>query len=256
MRAFSIFTLALLPQMSLGQKLSYFDSKIDFWGAAKPAGKESPLPQLSIPEGTVRSDAEKFPWKTYLDPKNKEFFKEGDYTPPEPFMEIARNPSDENIKNWFEFMKKKNELAKRLDERVREYLVKVGQGPIPMPSPDIQPRPQEGVDASAPLEAGRFKVRMYFESTCPHCRKMFGVLDRLQKVGVEVHALQIDRGELPDETNSVSVGFATEEEVKKHGINGVPFVVIADTKRKALLPPLQGFHEFDEVVRLLKSASR
>lgn len=31
-----------------------------------------------------------FQWNKYLSPNNDEFFKEGDYTPPAPFMEIAR----------------------------------------------------------------------------------------------------------------------------------------------------------------------
>lgn len=84
---------------------------------------------------------------------------------------------------------------------------------------------------------------------------MFGVLKRLHEEGVEVHALQIDRGPVPADEKIVPLGFATTEDVKKHGINGVPFLVIADKKRKALLPPIQGYHDFEDVVQLLKSAS-
>ncbi|MBX3032902.1 MAG: hypothetical protein KF865_03190 [Bdellovibrionaceae bacterium] len=239
----------LLPLAALAGDLSYFDSKIDFWGEKKTMAA-SPL----TVEKTEAPEGGKFPWKTYLDPKNREFFKEGDYTPPEPFMEIARNPSDENIKNWFEFMKKKNELARRLDERVREYLVKNAQAPAI--GPDVtDPEKKTPVPLPGPLDTARFKVRMYFESTCPHCRRMFGVLKRLQDEGVEVHALQIDRGPVPADEKIVPLGLATQEEIKKHGINGVPFLVIADTKRKALLPPIQGYHDFDEVISLLKNAS-
>jgi hypothetical protein len=85
---------------------------------------------------------------------------------------------------------------------------------------------------------------------------MFGVLKRLQDEGVEVHALQIDRGPVPADEKVVPIGVATQEEIKKHGINGVPFLVVADTKRKALLPPIQGYHDYEEVVSLLKSASQ
>lgn len=248
MRIYKFAFLLLLPIVATAGELSYFDSKIDFWGEKKDAvNKAATIEQPATADG-------KFPWKTYLDPKNKEFFKEGDYTPPEPFMEIARNPTDENIKQWFDFMKKKNELAQRLDVRVREYLVKNGQAQAAPPSAVVPER--RVAEPAAPLDPARFKVRMYFESTCPHCRRMFGVLKRLQDEGVEVHALQIDRGPVPEDEKVVPIAVATPEDIKKHGINGVPFLVIADTKRKALLPAIQGFHDFEEVMALLKSASR
>lgn len=185
------------------------------------------------------------------------FFKEGDYTPPEPFMEIARNPTDENIKNWFEFMQKKNELARRLDERVREYLAKNKKLPaFPQEAGSAVKPMQPKTLSQRPLDAARFKVRMYFESTCPHCKRMFSVLKRLQDEGVEVHALQIDRGPVPIEAKIVPLGYASAEEIKKHGINGVPFLLIADSKRKALLPPIQGYQKFEDVMSLLKGASQ
>ena len=59
-----------------------------------------------------------FKWSNYLDPKNDEFFKEGSYTPPKPFMELARNPSDKNIGNWIAYNKKKNALNQRLQLRM------------------------------------------------------------------------------------------------------------------------------------------
>lgn len=250
MKTFNLMLWLLMPLAALAGEVSFFDSKIDYWGENKKTNN-SPL----VVEKTETPQGGKFPWKTFLDPKNKEFFKEGDYTPPEPFMEIARNPSDENIKNWFEFMKKKNELARRLDERVREYLVKNGQPPSIQPDALASPS-KASLRAQGPLDPARFKVRMYFESTCPHCRRMFGVLKRLQDEGVEVHALQIDRGPVPADEKVVPIGVATQEEIKKHGINGVPFLVVADTKRKALLPPIQGYHDYEDVVSLLKSASQ
>lgn len=250
MKTFNFVLWLLMPLATFAGEVSFFDSKIDYWGENKKA-TNSPL----VVEKTETPEGGKFPWKTFLDPKNKEFFREGDYTPPEPFMEIARNPSDENIKNWFELMKKKNELARRLDERVKEYLVKNGQPPSIQPETLASPS-KVSSRAQGPLDPARFKVRMYFESTCPHCRRMFGVLKRLQDEGVEVHALQIDRGPVPADEKVVPIGVATQEEIKKHGINGVPFLVVADTKRKALLPPIQGYHDYEEVVSLLKSASQ
>lgn len=252
MKTFNLIFWLLMPFAALGGDLSYFDSKINYWGEKQSTNGPS---SLVVEKTENSSEGGKFPWKTYLDPKNKEFFREGDYTPPEPFMEIARNPTDENIKNWFEFMKKKNELARRLDDRVREYLVKNGQSPKTMTPETLASPSKAAARPQGPLDPSRFKVRMYFESTCPHCRKMFGVLKRLQDEGVEVHALQIDRGPVPADEKVVPIDEATKEEIKKHGINGVPFLVVADTKRKALLPPIQGYHDYEEVISLLKNAS-
>ncbi len=246
--------LGIIPSLAFAGQISFFDSNINFWDKSE---NKPLLPSQESPAPAESKDA-KFPWKNYLDPKNKEFFKEGDYTPPEPFMEIARNPSDENIKNWFEFMKRKNELARRLDERVREYLIKNGQKEVAVTIPQSRQPKLETTSkqaANIPFDAERFKVRMYFESTCPHCRRMFRVLKRLQEEGVEVHALQVDRGPVPEDEKIVPLGIATKAEIKKHGINGVPFIIVADTKTKSLLPPIQGYHDFEDVIQLLKSVS-
>ncbi len=254
-----IFSLILMfcfsAQVFAADKLQYFESKIDFWGE-KTNAPETKVATITPKE---KSD-EKFPWKTYLDPKNKEFFKEGDYTPPEPFMEVARNPSDENIKQWFELMAKKNDLQTRLQARMQEYMVKNGslKDPNPTvseatPKPPVLPSKKEPDVAVDPT---RFKVRMYFESTCPHCRRMFGVLKQLQASGFVVEALQVDRGVVPDEEKIVSIARADPTDLKKHNISGVPFLLVADSKRKALLPAIQGYHSLEEILRMLKAASR
>lgn len=242
--------LLLLSSFVHAEKLEYFDSKIDFWGD-KPGAKDTPKVQTSPAD---KQDS-KFPWKTFLDPKNKEFFKEGDYTPPEPFMEVARNPTDDNIKQWFELMKKKNELQTKLQERMAEYLAKNGEVKVPpnVATPvAISPKAKE---QNVVLDPSRFRLRMYFESTCPHCRRMFQVLKELQDGGFHVEALQVDSGPVPDAEKVVPISRADRNDLKKHGIKGVPFLLIADTKRKALLPAIEGYHDFDEILRLLKAVN-
>ena len=248
-----LLALVSLISISNASEIQYFDQKIDYWNDKSTTDKPE------IPSPLLNEKAEgKFPWQTYLDPKNKEFFKEGDYTPPEPFMEIARNPSDENIKQWFEFMKKKNELSSRLQTRMQEYLAKNGEDHAPASPTELAVRevlPKKQV-SSAPLDASRFRVRMYFESTCPHCRRMFGTLEKLQSAGIQVEALQVDSGPVPEAEKVVPISHADPSDLKKHKINGVPFLLIADTKRKALLPSVEGYHDFDEVMGLLKAASQ
>ena len=238
--------LLLLVSVARAGELHYFDTKIDFWGKGEESVK------TEIREPTV---PEKFPWKTYLDPKNKEFFREGDYTPPEPFMEVARNPSDENLKSWFEFMNRKNELARRLDSRMQEYLAKNDAGLAAQVGAHVASAEVKVVSSQGPLDPARFHLRMYFSSTCPHCRKMFGVLKRLHDNGFEVEALQVDDEPVPEAEKIVPISRATPEELKKHKVQGVPYLLIADTKRQALLPPIEGFHEYEEVLALIKSAN-
>ncbi len=252
MEILKIIFVLFSSSFSQAGTIQYFDSKIDFWNE-KPSSKETSATPSNV---TEKSDG-KFPWKTYQDPKNKEFFKEGDYTPPEPFMEIARNPTDDNIKQWFELMKTKNELQANLQLRMQEYMAKNGEMnsiPVKEPQPRV-PLPQKTKSSTAPLDTTRFRVRMYFESTCPHCKRMFGVLKRLQDNGYEVEALQVDGGPVPSSEKIVPIGKAEPDDLKKHGIKGVPYLLIADTKRKALLPAIEGYHDFGEVMQLLKAAN-
>ena len=240
----------LLSSFAQADNLEYFDSKIDFWGD-KQVPRDASKKEPSL---TDKQDG-KFPWKTFLDPKNKEFFKEGDYTPPEPFMEVARNPTDVNIKQWFELMKKKNDLQTKLQERMAEYLAKNGGVNIPTnitAAPPVQPKVKK---QNIAFDTSRFRLRMYFESTCPHCRRMFQVLKKLQEDGFHVEALQVDGGPVPEAEKIVPISRADPSDLKKHGIKGVPFILIADTKRKALLPAIEGYHDFDEIRRLLKAAN-
>lgn len=242
--------LLLLSSFAHAEKLEYFESKIDFWGD-KPGAKDNPKAQVSP---TDKQDG-KFPWKTFLDPKNKEFFKEGDYTPPEPFMEVARNPTDDNIKQWFELMKKKNELQTKLQDRMAEYMAKNGELKIPANIATATPAPPKVKEQNVALDPSRFRLRMYFESTCPHCRRMFQVLKKLQDGGFHVEALQVDSGPVPDAEKVVPISRADPNDLKKHGIKGVPFLLIADTNRKALLPAIEGYHDFEEILRLLKAVN-
>lgn len=233
------------------KELQYFDAKIDFWNEG---AKSKPVPE-TVPLKKVEEKSD-FAWKTYLDPNNKEFFREGDYTPPEPFMEVARNPTDENIKNWFDLMAKKNELSARLEARMREYMAKNSVGEPQILSAEITGQRRPPRKKQTPVDPSRFKVRMYFESTCPHCRRMFAVLERLQAEQIQVEVVQIDSGPLPEDGKRLPRASFDRADLKKHNISGVPFLLIADLKRKALLPSVQGYHDFGEVMELLRSASQ
>ncbi len=195
----------------------------------------------------------KFDWKKHLDEKNDDFFREGEYVPPAPFMEVARNPSDENIRFWLSYLDKKNTLAERLRSRIAEYSLKnaspkfhtlAGQVTAQLPQTQGQ------------LDPARFRIRMYFESTCPHCKRMMGTLRALQDEGIFIEALQIDGAQLSESAFPVATARADPEDVKKQGISSVPFTLIADLKTKTVLKPITGFKTASEMKDILRQLAR
>lgn len=249
---FEVLMALLVSTSAANASMSFFDSRIDYWNReAKGPVAETPKTEGAKPENG-------FPWKSYLDPKNKEFFKEGDYTPPEPFMEVARSPTDENLKSWFEFMQKKNDLARRLDQRMREYMTKNGMTPdLAAESPKMSSA--SSAETNSPVirvDPKRFRFRMYFDSQCPHCHDMFEVLARLKRDGFSVEALQVDRGPLPPEERIIHVFPSSIEELKARGGKGFPYLEIADTTRQGILPAVEGFHDYAEIKKLLSEAAK
>lgn len=201
----------------------YFNKGLDYWGESKATAKEVVAKEQK---------KEAFPWDKYLDPGNKEFFKEGDYVPPEPFLELIRNPSDYNIKMWFQYQDKKNELSSRLEAKMKDYATK-----------QKKPEIKTGVDTK------NYVFRMYFDSKCPHCKKMFETLSDLRERGFFVEVRQIDSGQ-------VSIPFpvvrATKDELTQKDIKSVPLLLIGDLKRKVVYR-LSGYQSTENVLSAIKN---
>lgn len=241
-----IFFLSVLFALHLPAKeINFFDLEIDFWSNAKK----------NVAGNKVEDKLQdaKFPWKNYLDPKNKEFFKEGDYTPPEPFMEVARNPTNENLKNWFELMQKKNEIQTRLQKRMAEYMALQQKDIIPE-APKL--KGPKSPSYSRPVDPVRFRFRMFFDSQCPHCKKMFLTLEQFQQKGFMVEALQVDSKKFDTSFTTINIVKASAEDIKKNKIESVPYVLIADTSKKILLSPITGYHDYNEVNQMLLEISQ
>lgn len=234
----------------------FFGSTIDYWHEAKPT-KTSPaekkvspassLDQRPVPDSTPESQ-DHFSWNKVLDPKNKEFFKEGDYTPPEAFMEIVRNPTDANLKLWFAYMDKKNQLSERLQVRMKEYLekntVKIGEVGKAYLQERINSLPKAEPDAK------RFRFRMYFDSHCPHCKKMFGTLAELQSRGFMVEARQVDNDPRGLENLPIPVQKADPGELKEKNIQSVPLLLVGDLSKKAIYR-LTGYQSVSSIFKAI-----
>ena len=247
--------------------VQYFEQGIDFWHDSVPDPKANPTGVSPIqtppvvgkpstsPEPAAGDQAKggslsggAFPWHQYLDPKNKEFFKEGDYTPPEPFMEIVRNPTDSNLKMWFDYISKKNELSGRLAARMQEYLTKNGPA-----IPAAEKVRVEARIASLPKVAPnskRYRFRLYFDSHCPHCKRMLGTMADLQARGYFVEAKQVDKNTRELSGIAIPVEQAQADEVKEKGIQSVPVLLVGDLSKK-IVYRINGYQTTAQVLAAL-----
>ena len=241
-------TIAALLTLSMvvsticeASEFQYFDGSINYWGKeSKVEGESVPKPdvaksKLEIPKkedaaNAITKEKEEFQWNKYMDPNNKDFFREGDYTPPEPFMELVRNPTDQNIRMWFAYMERKNELANRLGKRMEEY-AQANVAAIPKEAKEKIVQATRQIPTPAD-DFERFRFRMYFDSQCPHCKRMFETLNDLQDRGYFVEARQVDSGPLDQIRSHVPMVTAAAGELKQYNVTVVPLLLIGDLKNK------------------------
>jgi thiol-disulfide isomerase/thioredoxin len=247
--AFVYSVLWLSIPVIAGDDFRYFNDAIDYWNDKKIEPLNKKIESPGSVEGKLKKQND-FDWKKHLDPQNPEFFKEGDHVPPEPFMEIVRNPSDENLKLWFQYIDKKNELMSTLQIRMAQFLEKEGKSLEPIVKESLKKQVQS-VSSFSP-DAKRYRFRLYFESTCPHCRRMFDTLKTLQDQGFYVEARQIDSHEEGLRDLPISSSRATKEEIQKYKIQSVPFLLIGDLKKKIVFQ-MTGFQTPESIFDLIQS---
>jgi len=231
----------------------FFATDIDYWNESKrvqkPEPQNSEIPLKQNESNAPKKEETSFDWKKQLDPKNDEFFKEGDYTPPAAFMELARNPTDQNIKNWFKFIEKKNLLSQRLSQRVAEYLRK---------GKKLKSDEKENLNNAAKKlpksvnDYDRFRFHMYFESSYSHCKRMFQTMKELQEMGYFVELKQIDSNPEIRRSLPFPVTQASKEELESKKINSWPVLFVGDLKKKVVYR-LNGYRSTSEVISAIQS---
>ena len=218
----------------------YFNNKIEYWNQQKPK-KDEVNPQPNEKQDT------NFDWEKYQNPKNDEFFKEGAYTPPKPLMELARNPSDKNIQNWFAYIETKNKLVAALQTRLQEYLKVNGK----TASSEEKELAQEQVAQMSrePIDIKRYRFRLYFESSCPHCRNMLKTMEELRSLGYYIEIHQVDRRR-PDYEVPFPLIPASKKDLAERRINSWPTLFVADTSKKVTYR-INGYLPKDQVLSVL-----
>lgn len=245
----------------------YFtEPALDYWKQSM-LSKQTNTSRSAQTEKTIEPNSKKSPttfqWGKYLSPTNDEFFREGDYTPPAPFMEIARNPTDNNIENWFHYLKLKNNILKRLQSKLSEYTAKNPQH-ISLPSPyseGMATDPMAMNRAVARVEnpqalatnTHQFRLRLYFDSHCPHCEKMMGTVRELMQLGYWVELRQVDSDTKARAKIPFPVADAPKKELESYKIESVPVLLVGDLRAKTYFK-IQGYQTSGDVLRALNDA--
>ena len=283
MRNILIITLYLFIALKRIWAFDYFNKSIDYWNekhanhnnhAKKHTNHEDHIShgnqeklssQKQIHSDERTSDKEtlgekeehkekkKFHWEPYLNPKTtedlREVFREGEHTPPSPLLEVARNPTEENIKNWFALVKTKNRFLSRLNQKMSDYLKKargLDSGERNLMESQKRPiRPRQSIDYH------RFRLRMYFESSCPHCRRMMGELTKLKDMGFYVELRQIDANKEYIKGLPFLVIKASQEEIREKKIDSWPTLLIGDQKHKVIYR-IHGFQTAENILLSLQ----
>lgn len=220
----------------------YFGGQIDYWNQHS---HESTRPRASKPREIPKKEA--FHWDKYLDPKHEEFFTEGNHKPPAPFMELARNPTDENIKRWFQLIETKNKLMKKLHTHLANYVSKQGSKLKAREKQLIEEKLQE-INARSE-DVKRFRFRLYFESSCPHCKNMLVTAKELEQRGYYIEIRQIDH-QKPTFPVPFPITYASSKELRERKINSWPVLFVADTK-KQLVYRINGYHSTSSLLSVL-----
>ena len=236
----NILLVLLLASQVQAEDFNYFEKRIDYFSAGqnKTAVRS---------KKTENPDTTLFDWQKYMNPSNTEFFKEGEHTPPEPFMEVARNPTDQNLRMWFSYIDKKNQIANRFQLRMAEYMKENAMNTNVPTFLDVKPQVQQ---VTSHVDVSRFKFRFFFDSSCPHCKKMFQTMKDLNSQGFRIEGRQTDDIPISAESVGFDIEKAQKQELLKHQIQGVPFLLIADRQSKAVMK-VAGFQSTQEVLQKL-----
>ena len=239
--------LLLISLLSLSQSsfaINYFENGINYWSDDKeqkakeePIAKNQPIPKKD----------EKFSWNEYLNPNKDKFFDEGNYSPPKPYLELIRNPTDQNIKNWFKIVDTKNKMLTKLQERVQEYSLKNKQF---INGAKNKIATLESLKSKPDIE--RFHFRLYIDSKCPHCQRMLNTMKSLQDDGYFVEVKQIDDDFKATQGIPLNITPANKADIHKKDIQSVPVLFVGDLNKKQVFR-VQGYRDQNEIFQIIKT---
>lgn len=208
-----VFIIGICSQALAG----VFSDGVRFFDDGPSAPKtviEKPIQPLKNP---------KFNWNDQFDIEKDQFFKEGDYTPPAPFIEALRRPTKDNILNFEKWQALRNLLLQRYEAARTQYVEQTGVN-IPKVSAPVTDGDERDLE--------KYHYVFYFESTCPSCHSMFQTINEMVQRGVYVEAVRVDKTENEVKGLDIPWNFARPDEIKKLNLKAVPVLVAIDEKTK------------------------
>jgi len=219
---------------------NHFGSPIDYWGVESPAQQTSAESTKSTNHPNKNlSKTHDDQWKEILDPNNDEFYREGNHIPPKAMLEAVKKPTTENIKKFLAHKKLKEEKFRIFAKKVLEQEQREIQGLF-------VETPKNTTKLKHPQS---FKMRVYYSTNCPYCKKYLPEIEPLNKNGIDIEFVKMNPG-AKDIINFPKMRDATEVELKKISRFGVPYTVIADlNKRKTY--SIKGFKTKSQVINII-----
>ena len=183
---------------------------------------------------TKNTVADQSRWSALLDPKNKEFYKEGNHIPDEGFILFATNPTLENAKKWVlrnELKAKRLKLMLKLVDQANYELIKEGKvfdsyGFMGGRAKGLNQTPRMSMRSLRRLE-----YYFLYSPNCGYCHEMAKDLIMLPNL----KPLQVMGEKLVQIKGLPRASFATKETMRSYVKDGkVPTLVIyAGEKKKA-----------------------
>ena len=134
--------------------------------------------------------------------------------------------------------------------KIAEYVAK-NQGKLKPPEIQALNEARVSMPPSLP-DQRRYKFRMYFESSCPHCHRMMITLKELQAVGYYIELKQIDKNKKATKGFPFPVLPLDKGELQKMKITGWPVLFVSDLKKKVLIR-IDGYKNFQQVISRINS---
>lgn len=243
-RLFPILTLwlCLSPGFSANaDSFSFFNEGINYW---PEEDKEAPK-KKEIPDSQRKDKKKNFDWDKYMDPESDEFFKEGNYIPPAPFMEFYRRPTKENAQKWDAYLKKRNFIHKRALLAAQRYLDAPGFQSKPN---EIKPLSSIGEEEISKVFKNKWVV-FYFDKNCSFCKQMYPAINKLAFSGVQVQAVRLDSEGGPISGLRIPWEKAKPGEAEKMKISVTPTtLVISDQTKK--VKKVTGVRSVEDILKL------
>ncbi len=212
------------------QQETYGDSRRSNTAAAKgvSAGEQTAA-TVAAAQALCRIPLNCSRWQHLIDPKNPEFWREGNHVPDEGYLRLFQEMTPESAKLLILrgeikalYMQKALALLENAQrELVQAGLVRDRYNTVTASGPQIvrqQPTPQ--------LHPDQLKGLQYFfifSPTCPHCKRLAESLMGLQNV----YPLQADKSAIFHFPGMHPSEYATSETLKKYAPDGaVPVLVI------------------------------